>query len=101
MDQTTTRATASRMGSAAEAPEDTTEFLQPNSDFEAALRSTKDSESRFWLFYHLAYLQSLGMEAPYSRISEKTIERISFVLDEPVPCSFTNPEGRRTLGSSA
>ncbi len=53
MDQITTHATASKMGSAAEvpaAPEDTIDFLQPNSDFEAALRSTKDSESRFWLF---------------------------------------------------
>ena len=100
MDQITTHATASRVGSAAEAPaapEDTIDFLQPNSDFEAALRSTKDSESRFWLFYHLAYLQAFGKAAPYGQLSEKTIERISFVLDEPVPSSFTNPEGRRTF----
>jgi hypothetical protein len=60
MDHITPRATASGVGSAAGAPaalEGTIDFMQPNSDFEAALRSTKESSSRFWLFYHLAHLQ--------------------------------------------
>jgi len=102
MDQITTHATTSRVGSAAEAPAapvDAIDFLQPNSDFEDALRSTKESSSRFRLFYHLAYLQAFGKTAPYGRLSEKTIERISFVLDETIPSSFTNPVGRSSFFS--
>ncbi len=76
-------------------------FLQPNPKFDAVLRSTKESSSRFWLFYHASYVEAFGKSAPYGQLSDKVIKRISTILGEEIPSDFKNPESRRTFFNHA
>lgn len=44
------------------------DLLQPNPKFDDILGQTKERSSRFWLFYHAAYLEAFGRLSPFARL---------------------------------